>query len=246
MDMPESARPQPRKRPIRATSYLTTAAHELRNPLHTLSGYVEMLLDELPGPLTPVQREFLGHVRTSVERLHTLMEDVLLLARADAGELALHPRRFDLGLLLRECLASIPSGSGPSAALQVAIEAPAGLRITADRERLKMALARLIGTCPLLCPASSRARIVVTREDHATLIAVHIPAAPVCAGDLAAVFQRFPRVRVGDDGQQVDLGLGLAVCEAVIRLHGGTTAAMIHAPDTLVLTLGLPAARAHD
>ncbi len=73
--------------------FVSLVSHALRTPLNTLTGFVEIVLDQPVGPLNERQREFLGYARESGQALTQLVEDVTLLSRADEGTLALRYER---------------------------------------------------------------------------------------------------------------------------------------------------------
>src|SRR5690348_4700901 len=100
----------------RERSFLSNAGHELRTPLHSANGFVEMVLDGLAGPLNERQQEMLSHAHTAIGQLGILIEDVLFLARSDNGEILYRPSTVD-----------------PSAILTCAVDC---VREQADRERV--------------------------------------------------------------------------------------------------------------
>lgn len=228
----------------RTKGFLAAAGHELRNPLHTLSGYVDMVLDEMAGPLTPTQREFLGYVQSSAERLRLLVEDVLLLARADAGELALHLKQLDIGDVVAECAAETSSAGSATVLVPSRARAEPAHRVRADHERLKLALSRLFETCSRISGEPSNMRVVQSRDPYGIRISVHLPATRIHEHELAIIFQRFAQVHSPDTGLPLDLGLGLAVCDTIVHLHGGMMeAARGEELDALILSVTLPAPR---
>src|SRR5581483_3715251 len=83
--------------------FVALASHELRTPLTSILGYLEAVLDGEIGDLAAEQRRFLGIVDRNSRRLLALVDDLLLVARADAGRLGLEPERIDLGQVAAEC-----------------------------------------------------------------------------------------------------------------------------------------------
>src|SRR5450756_1407473 len=76
------------------SEFLANMSHELRTPLNGIIGFTEFLIDEKPGPLRPKQQEYLSDVLTSARHLLQLINDVLDLAKVEAGKMELHPETF--------------------------------------------------------------------------------------------------------------------------------------------------------
>src|SRR5690348_345716 len=95
MDTPTAATTRRNTATARERSFLSNAGHELRTPLHSANGFVEMVLDGLAGSLNERQQEMLSHAHTAIGQLGTLIEEVLFVARSDNGEILFHPSPVD-------------------------------------------------------------------------------------------------------------------------------------------------------
>ena len=89
------------------SEFLANMSHELRTPLNGIIGFTEFLIDEKPGPLRPKQKEYLGDVLNSARHLLQLINDVLDLAKVEAGKMELHPETFPLRKAVEEVTAII-------------------------------------------------------------------------------------------------------------------------------------------
>src|SRR6185312_14254378 len=89
------------------SEFLANMSHELRTPLNGIIGFTEFLIDEKPGPLKPEQKEYLGDVLSSARHLLQLINDVLDLAKVEAGKMELHPETFPVHEAVEEVAAVI-------------------------------------------------------------------------------------------------------------------------------------------
>jgi signal transduction histidine kinase len=213
----------------RQRSFVADAAHELRSPIASLRTQLEVAahLDE-PAPIPDLAVE--------VERLGRLVDDLLLLARADEGDPVLRSRdRVELTELLRE---SVPAG----ARVPVTVASSGPLWTIGDASALRRILDNLVAnavrhassTVELGAVRATAGRIVVTVTDDGPGIA---------AADRERVFDRFTRL---DDARTRDsggAGLGLAIVRELVRMHGGTVTLGDAGPG-LRVAVSLPAAPA--
>ncbi|GAA2584129.1 ATP-binding protein [Winogradskya consettensis] len=198
----------------RQRAFVADAAHELRSPLTNMRTELEvsqLLPDDTDWPALA------GDLLTDVERLSRLVDDLLLLARADdATTRALPPRseEVELGQLLAEAAARYPA---------IEYERPAApLRVTGDRDALARVVANLLDNA--VRHASSAVRLAVTADGAYRKITVTDDGPGIPAADRTRVFDRFTRL---DDGRARDAGgsgLGLAIVRELVRRHHGTVA----------------------
>jgi signal transduction histidine kinase len=209
--------------------FVADASHELRTPLTILKSEIDVALAaERPA----VQlRAALASAGEEADRLIRLAEDLLVLARSDEGELGLAPEPLELRALL-DGVAARNRRRG-----EISVTAPAGLAVTADRERLLQALTNMLdnalrhGRAPVeLSAEDGDGRVRIAVRDHG-------PGFPPGFADRA--FERFARPDAGRSGDGA--GLGLAIVDAIARAHGGS-AAVAEADPGAVVTVTLPAA----
>jgi PAS domain S-box-containing protein len=91
------------------SEFLANMSHELRTPLNGIIGFTEFLIDEKPGPLRPKQKEYLGDVLNSARHLLQLINDVLDIAKVEAGKMELHPETFPVRKAVEEVATVIKS-----------------------------------------------------------------------------------------------------------------------------------------
>lgn len=215
--------------------FIATASHELRTPIFSLGGFVELLEDEDLDPAT--RRRFLGHIGEQVERLSKLSVDLLDLSRLESGALELRPEQVDLGELTRSVAAEfepalaahdallelhLPSGRGPTVAVCDPVRAAQIVRILIDNALSHTAR----GTKILLSTGRSGPMVHV---------AVHDDGPGIDSRTLTRIFEPF---FTADESHGTGLGLAIA-SELAGRMAGRLTVSS--EPGSTTFELRLPA-----
>jgi two-component system OmpR family sensor kinase len=214
----------------RERAFTADASHELRTPLTMLSTELQLMARDRPAG--PAFDAAVGAARDEADRLTTLLEDLLVLARSDAGELPLRIEGVAVADLARETAERYGNGH------PVAVDVPAGLHVRGDRRHLERALGNLVhnalrhgGGAAEICAVSRGARVELHVRDRGPGIdAVFLPRA----------FDRFARPSAGRPGGGA--GLGLAIAAAIARTHGGGAEAARRPGGGADVWLELPAA----
>ena len=227
------------------SEFLSTMSHELRTPLNAVAGYVDLMELGVHGPLTDAQREDLGRIKRSGQYLLALINDVLNMARLDAGQVELHVEdtRLDAALgdletlmapqLSAKGIAFTAAGAGLDAA-------GAPLLVRADPERLQQVLLNLLSNAVKYTPAGGR--IAVTCEADAQTVRIHVAdtGRGIPADQLERIFEPFVQVdRHLTQASQQGVGLGLAISRNLARRMGGdlTAESVRGQGSTFTLTL---------
>lgn len=200
----------------RERALVANASHELRTPLALLKTEIELALDEPDS--APVLAAALRSAGEETDRLAQLADDLLLLARADAGELSLRRAPLDVGDLLDSIAVRFRRRAG-DAGRRIEVSAPPGLGVLADRRRMEQALVNLVENA--LRHGSGAVRLHAV--EHPGEIALHVrdDGAGFPPEFLQHAFERFSRA----DAARPGAGLGLAIVAAVARAHGGVAVA---------------------
>ncbi len=213
--------------------FIATASHELRTPVFSLGGFVELLEDEELD--APTRRRFLGHVSEQVERLRKLSVDLLDLSRLESGTLELRPEQVDLAELTRSVSAEFEvSLSHHDSRLELLL-APR-VEAACDPVRLAQIVRILIDNAVTHTPAGTAIVVTTAREDGRVRLAVRDDGEGI---DPAAVPRIFEPFYTADDAQGSGLGLAIA-SELAERMDGRLKVET--APGATVFTLELPAA----
>ena len=198
----------------RERRFVADASHELRTPLSLLKAELELALRR---PRSPEElHAALASAAEETDRLVRLAEDLLVLARADEGELRLRQEPSSARELL-DAVARRFAAAGRA----LEVDAPAGLTVTGDRLRLEQALGNLVDNA--LRYGSGTVRLAARQDDGGVTLSVADEGAGFPAAFLPHAFERFTRADVARTRGAA--GLGLALVQAVARAHGGRATA---------------------
>ena len=226
------------------SQFLANMSHELRTPLNAIGGYVQLMEMGLHGPVTEGQRTALDRVARSQRHLLRLVNDVLNLARIEAG-------RVDYAqddVLVAEVMASVTPMVEPqmaAAGLSFTTAVPADLVAIADREKLQQVLINLLTNAVKFTASGGRVAVVAERDDRAgrVLVRVSDTGIGIPADKLEGIFEPFVQVEVGHARRAEGTGLGLAISRDLARgMRGDLTVRSVEG-EGAVFTLSLPARR---
>jgi signal transduction histidine kinase len=197
--------------------FIATASHELRTPIFSLSGFVELLLDEELDEET--RTTFLVQVRDQVARLRTLTTELLDLSRLEAGSLELRPEPTDVGLLARAVASEfLPALSTHGSRLELRLP-PATLEATCDPERVAQVLRILIDNALVHTPPGTDVVVAASQVDGHVTLAVRDSGPGIRHSDVERIFEPF---YTSDDAAGTGLGLAIAH-ELAERMAGRLT-----------------------
>ncbi|MFC7328319.1 ATP-binding protein [Marinactinospora rubrisoli] len=214
---------------------VSDVSHELRTPLSNIRGWLEAGQD--------------GVVELGPDRMAMLVEETLLLQRiiddlqdialADAGKLRLTTGPVDL----REALDQVVTAHRPragEAGVTLRLDAPGGLHLLADRERLIQAVGNLVGNAIRHTPDGGHVTVRASRDGDTALIEVADTGTGIAPEDLPHVFSRFWRAEKSRNRRTGGSGLGLTIVRNLVELHGGTVTATSELGTGSTFALRLP------
>ncbi|MET8345450.1 sensor histidine kinase [Streptomyces microflavus] len=246
----------------RVRQFVADASHELRTPLASIRGYAELtrrVTGREPSDSGSVTRHALGRIESEADRMTGLVEDLLLLARLDAGR-PLSYESTDLLLLVVDAVsdARVADASAEAGALhQWRLDLPDGpagpVTVRADPARLQQVLVNLLANARTHTPPGTTVTVSVrpsVRADEPVTLEVRDDGPGIPAELLPHVFERFARGDASRSrGDATDkatgtttgsTGLGLAIVQAVVSAHGGRVR-VDSAPGRTVFAVELPA-----
>ena len=218
----------------RQRAFASDASHELRTPLTVIRGQLEVLArqaDPSPDDVRRVERL----VRTEVLRMERLVDDLLVLARADEREF-LQPRELDLGTFAAELL----EGLKVTAERRYELAGDASGTLVADPDRLAQALRNLLRNAIDHTQPGGLVRLVVTPRGDRVTLAVEDDGPGIPPEQRDRVFDRFHRTDSARTRVRGGTGLGLAITRAVVEAHGGGITAGVSPEGGASVSMELP------
>ncbi len=213
-DMTERARLERAK-----SEFVATASHELRSPLTSIKGFVE-LLHRSPESMTERQREFVEIILKSTERLTELVNDLLDVARIEADRVEIRRRPIDVGEAVREVAELMrPQIDDKHQHLSVRV-APTVPLAMADPARVRQIIANLLTNAHLYTAEEGAIEAVVESERAWVRVEVRDSGVGMTPEQVERVFDRFYRARDGG-GASVGTGLGLSIVKSLVELQDG-------------------------
>lgn len=231
------------------SNLLSTVTHELRTPLVSIRGYVEMISEGKSGPVSGKQRDQLGIAIRNIDRLVALINQLLDYSRLELGQFHLHRTRFDLRALVREAVQVIlPKARERGLALELE---PGGepVPICADHDRLTQVCLNLMDNAIKFTESGGRIKLRVEPPAGGRVrVTVSDTGIGIPAAEQEKVFQRFYQVDGTPTRRRAGMGIGLAICHELIKLHGGEIAVTSRegAGSTFAFTLPLAGAAAES
>jgi signal transduction histidine kinase len=201
-------------------AFVATVSHELRTPLTSISGFLEMMQEEEQA-LGESGKRYLDVIRRSTERLHALVEDLLLIAQIEA-------KRIELDLLpvdVVELATAAVEGQRPAAdekgvTVEVVADHPPIVR--ADRIRLTQVLDNLVSNAVKFTNAGGTVRVHVSGKADAVELVVADTGVGIPPDEQGQLFSRFFRASTATQHAIPGTGLGLSISRALVEQHGGT------------------------
>jgi two-component system OmpR family sensor kinase len=226
----------------RVRQFVADASHELRTPLASIRGYAELTRRgnyDLPEDVT----HSLGRVESEAVRMTTLVEDLLLLARLDAGR-DIETGPLDLSRLLVDCV-SDAYAAGPDH--EWALDLPdEPVTIEGDGQRIHQVFVNLLANARVHTPAGTNVTVALSQSESKTAVVTVTDDGPgIPAGVRANLFERFARGDSSRSRASGSTGLGLAIVKAVIDAHGGTVT-VASVPGKTEFRIELPRVEARD
>ncbi len=207
------------------SQFLANMSHELRTPLNAVLGFSEILLGREPGDLTPRQERYLQLIRRGGERLLELVTDLLEMAEAQAGRAAFQLESLPVAQFFGEILSSlalVAKAKRVEVCTTLDPELPA---IVADGRKLRQVLHHLVSNAIRHTPAEGRITVSVGRvsapEGERVEITVGDTGVGIRPEDLERIFRPFEQADSSDSRQYGGAGLGLALVQRLVELHGG-------------------------
>lgn len=226
--------------------FLANISHELRTPLNAIIGFSEILRDELLGGLgVPQYREYAVDIHEGGLHLLRLVNDLLDIARMDAGELDLRESWVDMSVLVERCERLLRQKAAERGVPLRTDVAPVGLRVLADEVRVKQMLVNLIGNAIRFSDRGEQVTLTTRLEAGSgdLLIEVADHGIGMNVEAMRIALEPFAQVEGGHNRRQPGAGLGLPLAKGYAEAHGGTLSLRSTPAIGTTVTVRFPASR---
>ncbi len=235
------------------SEFLANMSHELRTPLNAIIGFSEMMTTRMFGALgDPRYDEYARDIHASGQHLLALINDILDMAKIEAGKLTLRIERLDVAEVIEDSVRLVRTRV-ESGAIKLVLDLPPGLpEVLADERALKQILLNLLSNAVKFTPAGGRVTVGASAEGDRVRLTVKDTGIGISHEDLARLGRPFEQVESQQAKTVQGTGLGLALVRALTALHEGEfrlesepgrgTAASILLPTRATITRNAAAA----
>jgi PAS domain S-box-containing protein len=224
----ENLRLEERSRQVEATSrlkseFIANMSHELRTPLNGIIGFAEFLVDGKPGTLNPKQKEYLADILNSGKHLLELINNILDLAKVEAGKMELNLETFAVETAVGEVSAVVRGIANKKGIKLTSTVAPELGRLTLDPLKFKQVCYNLLSNAVKFTKPGGNVEIrAFPREDDCLELRVMDTGIGIKPEDLQRLFREFEQIGSGASLRYEGTGLGLALTRKIVELQGGT------------------------
>ena len=222
------------------SEFLANMSHELRTPLNAVLGFSEILLDATMNLTSGERIEFLRNIHSSGQHLLGLINDILDLAKIEAGKMELHAEEMPVAEALQE-VTSILEPMARQQGLQLIMAGTADLGvIKADRSKFKQVLYNLLSNAVKFTPPPGQITVTVKDSSEQLTVSVHDTGIGMKEEDLPKLFREFEQIDGSYTRRYQGTGLGLALCRRFVEMHGGRIWAESHFGKGSTFTFTIP------
>jgi len=222
--------------------FLATMSHELRTPLNAILGMTEGMEDETFGPVTAAQHRALHTIEHSGNHLLSLINDILDVAKIEAGQITLDPQPTDVSQLCAASLAFIHS-QAVKKRIQVNTDIAPHLPILwLDERRMRQVLINLLNNAVKFTPEGGEITLTaaLSSTNQWLHLAIRDNGIGIAEADQSRLFKPFVQIDSALNRQYTGTGLGLALVKRIVELHGGTVSLVSSVGVGSCFTLDLP------
>ncbi|SRR5579875_917176 len=222
------------------TAFLANMSHELRTPLNAIIGFSEMIERKVLGPISENYRQYGEIVRTSGQHLLAIINDILDIAKLNAGKTELRLEPVDLNQTISEAIAIVSRKAESVGIAVVSALAPDCPTIEADPVRLRQVFLNVLANAVKFTPAGGRIDVATTATTAELRIAVKDNGVGMAPEDIPRALEPFTQVGRERTAAQEGTGLGLPISKTLVELHGGRLEIASAPQRGTTVTISLP------
>lgn len=201
------------------TEFVSNVTHELKTPLTSIRGFIETLRSGASED-KEILGKFLEIIDIEAERLYMLINDILQLSEIETKQQDTNIATYDLEPIIGE-IVSILSGVAEKKDIQLTAQCDAGLKITANRDRIKQMLINLIDNGIKYNKSNGSVTVKAWKTEGKVIISVKDTGIGIASSHLPRIFERFYRVDKGRSRNMGGTGLGLSIVKHIVNLYNG-------------------------
>ena len=233
------------------SQFLANMSHEIRTPINAIMGYADLLDAGVAGPLAPAQEEYVGRVRRSSQHLLGLVNDVLDLAKVEAGEMSVRHEQGTAAEAVASALQFVaPQAGARGVELVPADECGAQARFLGDEDRVRQIVVNLLSNAVKFTGPGGRVSVRCVQRDRGDevgsgpwlAVEVEDTGMGIAPEQLARVFEPFVQAEGGHTRTHGGTGLGLTISRRFARMMGGDLTVRSRLGQGSCFTLWLPSA----
>jgi len=222
------------------SDFFATVSHELRSPLTSIEGYVEMLAEGEGGPVTGEQRKMLDVVDHSAVRLRNLIEDVFTLSKLESAAFTTVLRPVELAEVITAAADELQPEMARHELTLTCDCPPDGLAVEGDAGQLGRVLVNLLSNAVKFTPGGGRITVTAAAAEGSAVITVADTGIGIPARDQQQLFTRFFRASNAVQQSIPGTGLGLAIVRTIVTNHGGQITLTSHEGQGTTFTIRIP------
>jgi two-component system phosphate regulon sensor histidine kinase PhoR len=202
--------------------FIGNVSHELKTPLTSIQGFVEILMDEAQSG-KPAEVKYLQKIANNSDRLIDIVQDLTLITQAESNELQLNLERFHIYELLLEVIEALDDmAKAKDTKVEVRDLNHISYQVVADRQKIYQVLYNLIENAIFYCPEETKIAVRFFDLEHTVMIEVSDNGHGIAPEHLTRIFERFYRVDPNRSRAKGGSGLGLSIVKRIIETHGYT------------------------
>lgn len=220
----------------RKDDFLSIASHELKTPLTTVVGYVQMMKRLMPENSSEKFKSVVEKTGVYVDRLNQLLAELLDMSRIQTGNIELHHAYFDFDRMIAETIEGLQTAT-PS--YKINVTGKARIDFYGDESHLVQVITNLISNAIKYSPDANKVEVYVSRVSNFIKVSVKDFGMGIKEAELKKIFTRF--YRVGETQKDFPgMGIGLYICDQIVKNHGGTLWAESEPGKGSIFNLTLP------
>ena len=203
------------------SDFLTNISHELRTPLTAVMGYCDIFMEKKIGEMNEQQLKFMTAIQKNSKNLLSQINNLLDLAKLEAGKLSMNEKDFDLPKLVSEATVSVePMASKKNISITTDLD-PCAQTVFGDPDRLEQILINLLDNAIKFTDYGGKIKIISRDLGQEVLISVEDSGIGISLEDQNTIFEKFKQIENSLSRRYPGSGIGLAIVKSLVEAHGG-------------------------